>query len=607
MFKVINSKIKEISEKYKETSIQQVTSITFTIISIAGMLILGGTMYLSFINSTEEMVCKNNISLVEQVNLNLDSYIRNMMKISNTTYYSVLKKNNFSISNVNKELDLLYETNKDSLVSISVFSDDGQVVSSSPIGKIKKSIDPRKSEWFLKAKNKSENLHFSTPHVQNLFIDSDYKYRWVVSLSRVVDITYDGQVSSGVLLVDMNFTGIEQIFKNVDVGKTGYVYLTDKDGEIIYHPKQQLIYSNLIKENNIATAEYEDGNYKEVFQGEKRLITTKTVGYTGWKIVCVMPMQDITSDYCQMGIFALFIIFFLIFVLTFINMFVAIRITNPIIELEQSVKKFESGENDIDISINGSYEIQHLGKAIRSMVNQMHILMENIVYEQEAKRKNELNALQAQINPHFLYNTLDSIIWMIENENYDGAIIMVTALARLFRISLSKGKNIISVENELEHVRNYLTIQNIRYKNKFTYDIQAEREVLDLCSIKLIIQPLVENAIYHSMEFMDGDGEILIKAYIEEEELYIDIIDNGLGMTEEEVENLLKNVKKNKTKGSGIGLKNVNERIKIYFGDKYGLEIYSEPDEGTTIRIKMPCVKYEENQIEGGTEKYEKS
>jgi len=318
-------------------------------------------------------------------------------------------------------------------------------------------------------------------------------------------------------------------------------------------------------------------------------------------------MQDITSDYRQMGIFALFIVFFLIFVLTFINMFVAIRITNPIIELEQSVKKFESGESDIDISVNGSYEIQHLGRAISSMVNQMHILMENIVYEQEAKRKNELNALQAQINPHFLYNTLDSIIWMVENENYDGAIIMVTALARLCRISLSKGKNIISVENELEHVRNYLTIQNIRYKNKFIYDIQAQKEVLDLCSIKLIIQPLVENDIYHSMEFMDGDGEILIKAYIEEEELYIDIIDNGLGMTEEEVENLLKNVKKNKTKGSGIGLKNVNERIKIYFGNKYGLEIYSEPDEGKTVRIKMPCIKYEENKIEGRTEKREKN
>ena len=235
------------------------------------------------------------------------------------------------------------------------------------------------------------------------------------------------------------------------------------------------------------------------------------------------------------------------------------------------------------------------------MIKQMHVLMENIIQQQEAKRKSELNALQAQINPHFLYNTLDSIIWMIENENYDGSIIMVTALARLFRISLSKGKNIISVRNEIEHVRNYLTIQNIRYKNKFTYEIQDDENTLDLCCIKLIIQPLVENAIYHSMEFMDGDGEIIIKLYINDDNLFIEVIDNGLGMTEDEAMNLLKKERKNKSKGSGIGIKNVNDRIKIYFGEKYGVSIYSEPDEGTMIRINMPCIRYDEDQIEEGT------
>lgn len=275
-------------------------------------------------------------------------------------------------------------------------------------------------------------------------------------------------------------------------------------------------------------------------------------------------------------------------------MFVSSRITNPIVELERSVKKFESGEKNIGINISGSYEIQHLGKAIKSMVEQMNILMENIIHEQESKRKSELNALQAQINPHFLYNTLDSIVWMIENENYDGAIIMVTALARLFRISLSKGKNVIPLSDEIEHVRNYLTIQNIRYKNKFTYKIECEEETLNLASIKLVIQPLVENAIKHGMEFMDGDGEIIVKSYIENEELFIDVIDNGLGMPQETAEQILRGEKKLKGKGSGIGLKNVNERIQIYFGKIYGLQIYSEPDEGTTIRIHIPILKYSE-------------
>lgn len=285
---------------------------------------------------------------------------------------------------------------------------------------------------------------------------------------------------------------------------------------------------------------------------------------------------------------------FAIFILVFLNMFVSSRIANPIRLLEKCVKKLENGVKDVDVSISGSYEVQHLGKAIRSMVNQMHTLMDNIMIEQESKRKSELNALQAQINPHFLYNTLDSIIWMIENENYDGAIIMVTALAKLFRISLSKGKNIITVRDEIEHARNYLTIQNIRYKNKFTYNIEVDEKVLNYGSIKLIIQPLIENAIYHGMEFMGGDGEILVKAYAKDNELYIDVVDNGLGMLQDVANSLLTGESKIEKKSSGIGLKNVNERIQLYFGKRYGLEIYSEPDEGTTVRIHMPCVDFYE-------------
>lgn len=592
MKNLIKLKLQKIVKKCLDTSIQHIISVSFTVIAVVGMVVVGGALSLRFINSTEYMVSENNKSMLDQINLNLDSYLRNMMKVSDTTYYSVIKKKDLATESINKDMNLLYETNKDSLISICVFSEQGDVVSASPVGQLKKSVNPTQNEWFTKALTRKENLHFSTPHVQNLFFDPEYKYRWVVSLSRAVELTNNKKITSGVLLVDINFSGIEQICKNVNVGKSGYVYLVDREGEIIYHPRQQLIYSDLIVENNKAVANYDDGNHTETFQGEERLVTIKTVGYTGWKIVGVMPMADITSDYKQISLYAIFIMFFAIFILVFLNMFVSSRIANPIRALEKSVNKLENGVKDVDILISGSYEIQHLGKAIRSMVNQMHTLMDNIVREQESKRKSELDALQAQINPHFLYNTLDSIIWMIENENYDGAIIMVTALARLFRISLSKGKNIITVKDEIEHARNYLTIQNIRYKNKFTYTIEADEETLNFASIKLIIQPLIENAIYHGMEFMGGDGEILVKTYIKENDLYIDVIDNGLGMLQEVADTLLITESKVEKKSSGIGLKNVNERIQLYFGKNYGVKIYSEPDEGTTISIHMPGVDF---------------
>lgn len=592
MLNLIREEIQKIVKCFKNASIQHIISVSFTVIAVIGMCIVGGSLYFRFINSTENIISENNKSMLDQVNLNLDNYLHNMMKISDTTYYDVIKKKDLATDSMDKELDLLYEANRDSLTSICVFSKDGEVVAESPFEKLKSSVDPRASDWFYKAVSIKENLHFSTPHVQNIFINTDNKYRWVVSLSRAVELTNNKKTTSGVLLVDMNFSGIEQICKNANIGKSGYVYLIDRDGEIIYHPRQQLIYSDLIQENNKIAANYDDGNHIETFQGEERLATVKTVGYTGWKIVGITPMKDITSDYSQISTFAVFIISFGIFILVFLNMFVSSRIANPIRALEKSVKKLENGMKDVDISISGSYEIKHLGKAIKSMVNQMHTLMDNIISEQESKRKSELNALQAQINPHFLYNTLDSIIWMIENENYDGAIIMVTALARLFRISLSKGKNIITVRDEIEHARNYLTIQNIRYKNKFTYNIEADEKTFNYASMKLIIQPLIENAIYHGMEFMSGDGEILVKAYVKENELFIDVIDNGLGMPQEVADNLLIGKNKSEKKSSGIGLKNVNERIQLYFGKDYGLEVYSEPDEGTTIRIHMPCVDY---------------
>lgn len=605
MIRKIGLRLRQLKKWYMINSIKKIISSAFTIIAAIGILTVGGTLYLRYIESTEKIIDKNNILFIDQVNQNLDNYLRNMMKISNAVYYQVIKKANFSTDDISEELNLLYEANKDSLVSICIFSEYGQVLAAQPLTQVKEYVDPRQSDWFVKAKGKSENLHFSTPHVQNLFIDPDYKYRWVVSLSRAVDITNNGKISSGVLLVDMNFTAIEQLFKNVSMDNSSYIYLIDGEGEIIYHPRQQLIYSNLIDENNIIAADYEDGNHKEKFQGSSRLVTVKTVGYTGWKIVCVTPMNSIISNYSDMGIFSIFIILLFITIIAFTNVFVSSRITNPITELEKSVKRFESGESDIDILVDGSYEVRHLAKAIKSMVNQMHVLMDNIVKEQEAKRKSELNALQAQINPHFLYNTLDSIIWMIENENYDGAIKMVTALAKLFRISLSKGKNIIPLRDEIEHVRNYLTIQSIRYKNKFEYFIECDENTLNLCSIKLIIQPLVENAIKHGMEFMDGEGEVVIKAYIKESDLFIDVIDNGFGMTQENAEAILNGTAQVKGKGSGIGLKNVNERIKIYFGDSYGLSIFSELDEGTTVRIHMPYILVDE-WIGNGENKYEK-
>ena len=276
-----------------------------------------------------------------------------------------------------------------------------------------------------------------------------------------------------------------------------------------------------------------------------------------------------------------------ILMLIFVNQYLSSKIAQPLRRLEDSVKQLELEFPD-KIYVGGSAEIQHLGKTIRSMAEQMRQLMDDVVREQEQKRKNELDALQSQINPHFLYNTLDSIVWMVESERYEEAISMVTALANLFRISLSQGKTIITIAEEFQHAKNYISIQKVRYKNKFEVEFSLDEKLKDYLTIKLVIQPILENAIYYGMEAMDGDGEILVRGYEKDGDIYIDIIDNGIGMPPEQVEILLKEGVQKRKRGSGIGLINVDQRIKLYFGEDYGLHIESEPDEGTKVTIHLP-------------------
>lgn len=586
---------------YHRSSIQLILSIAFTAVAVIGMLFLGMALLLRFSSSANEMAGETSQRVLEQVNWSLDSYLRSMMRVSDTVYYRVIKNADLEQSGTEQELrdalELLYAKDRDVLVSLALFDSDGGLISATPLTELKNSVTPSREEWFTAAMERIENLHFSTPHVQNLFEDPDSRYHWVVSLSRHVELTGGGVIRSGVLLVDMNFSGIEQICKDVSFSDgQGYLYLIDRNGEIIYHPRQQLIYAGLLEENNQAAAAYSDGTYTEVFRSQRRQVTVKTVGYTGWKLVGVAPTESLRDNYSQLLLFALFVVSLSIFLLVFVNLRLSEWITAPMKKLDLAVRQVEKGAETADFDVDGPYEVEHLSHSVQSMVSTMRHLMEDVIQQEEEKRRSELDVLQSQINPHFLYNTLDSVVWMTENGRTQEAVVMLTALARFFRISLSKGSNIIPIGDELEHARNYLTIQKMRYKNKFSVDISAEPGIEKLYTIKLIVQPILENAIYHGMEYADGDGEIHIRAFREGENAVIEVEDNGPGMSDETVQQLLKPGRCSKAKGSGIGLRNVHQRIRLTFGAAYGLSIRSEPDNGTVVRICLPALEEEDAQ-----------
>ena len=571
-------------------SIRNSIFIYFTITSLVAVLLIVISIYSRLSSQLYDTVKQENVNLVNRVDSSMEVYLRNIMKLSDTIYYGIVKNANLSEDSIGEKLTLLYNNNKEQVSNIALISKEGEPISVVPAARFRKNFKAEDEEWFVNALNKTENIHFTLPHVQKMFEKGDNSYNWVISMSRAVEITVGGSTEQAVLLIEMAYQGLEEVLDEVTLGNGGYIYLMDSNGDIIWHPKFELIASGRVKENNLVAAGYDDGSREEIFNGTRQTVVTKTVGYTGWKLVGVIKGTGISLNMLKTRLFIVFVILLIIFIVILINSYISFRVTNPIRELEKSVKALEEGNLDADIYMGGSYEVQHLGKSVQDMKFRIKGLMQDIVNEHEEKRKSEFDSLQAQINPHFLYNTLDIIVWQIENEKQSEAVHTVTALARFFRLSLGKGKNIVTVRDEIDHVKNYLMIQHMRFKNKFDYEFDIAEDVLELPSLKLMLQPLVENAIYHGMEFMDGDGMIMVKAWREEDELYLSVADNGLGMTEDKVEMILtgKSTSGN-GRGSGIGVKNVNERIKLYFGEAYGLTIDSEPDEGTTVIIHLPA------------------
>ena len=584
---------------YKPGNIQTTIMIAFSIISALIILSMGIMMYWRFSDISEENIIENNQKLMDQTVESVENYLINMRQISDAAYYYVIKENDVSgnIDEIHKGMNLLYEANKDKLRSIAVYNKYGSLMAAEPVATQKEEPDVTKQEWFIQAMNRMENIHFSTPHVQNLFDDGTYRYYWVLSASRVVELTNGTESQTGVLLVDMDYSGISRMMEQINASGNGqYYYLCDGNGNIIYHPHQVQLDNGMQSESSVKAAASDEKIYDEYMEGVHRKVIVNSISYTGWKLVGVMPYSIFTTRMADIKQFVLVVSLLMAMMLELINQVISVRISSPIMKLNNSVNKYEEGKEP-HIYIGGSEEIRHLGKSIQESYKQNLSLMKRVVWEQNERRKSELDVLQSQINPHFLYNTLDSITWMIEGEKNEEAAFMITQLAKLFRISLSKGHTIISIRDELQHAQSYMNIQKIRYKNKFEVVFDIDPEILDHCVVKLVLQPILENAINYGIREMDGCGIIKICGKKADDRIILSVSDNGMGIPDDEIGFLLKDTNRIRKRGSGVGLVNVNNRIKILFGGQYGLYIESELDEGTTVYINIPAIEYtEENR-----------
>ncbi len=431
----------------------------------------------------------------------------------------------------------------------------------------------------LGAARASEGAYMTAPHVETIF---EGYYPWVVTMTAPLE----GGGEAAWVSLDISFSSISSYLKNVSIGQRGYCFLMDREGNIVYHPQQQLLYAGLKSEDTEALAALEDGDYAD----DTVIYCLASVEGSDWRAVGVSYVDELVNRNVNDMIRLSCLLAVVVLGAALLTGGLLFRfLGRPLRGLASAMESFESDADHFAYKpVGGTREVQELSDSFEHMVLRIQELMTTVREEEINLRKTELKALQAQINPHFLYNTLDSIAWMCEQGRNADAVRMVHALARLFRISISRGHELIPIAKEIEHAESYLQIQMYRYKNQFTYDFDVDPDCLGYYCNKITLQPIIENSINHGLDLMVDEGRIDVLVRQDGDDIVFSVRDNGVGMSEEQIEAIMQHGPTDRT---GIGIKNVNDRLKIYFGKSYGLHITSEPDVGTCVEIRMPKIK----------------
>lgn len=576
-------------------SIQSAMMISFSALMAVAVLIF----LMIALNFTSRTIYENSNNytsqIVRQVNYDIDTYIDYMENVSSlmaksgdVSLYLFEEDQSESEREEQRErvlaqFNTIMESRQD-IYNIAAVAENGRYILNKGEDVLTPYIDIQKLDWYQAAMNSDTGIAVSSSHVQNAIQSS---YKWVITLSRVLVNNRTGE-KAGLFFVDLNYSAISDLCNNNSIGNKGYIFVLDEKGNIIYHPKQQLMYGGLRTEHidEIMACETDSLTVRE--GTDRKLYTLSRSDKTGWTVVGAAYTSELLKNNKQAQILYVLAAIILILGVLLISNMLSRAITRPLRQLTESMSMVEKGQFDrANVDVTMENEIGSLGKSYNLMTERIHTLMEENVYEQKQKRKSELRALQAQINPHFLYNTLDSIIWMSEAGQNDEVVEMTAALAKLLRQSISNDNEQVELLQEMEYVRNYLTIQKMRYQDKLEYSIEIEPAVRHVMTVKLVLQPIVENAIYHGIKYKGSKGTLRIRAYAEGDDVCITVSDDGIGMEEAALKNIFTESKKSR-KQNGVGVPNVQKRLKLYYGEEYGITYESKPGVGTKALIRIP-------------------
>ena len=554
-------------EKAPHTGLRVTTILVSMVVGIVAIILCCLTVL--FMNRYRDSVLQGarttSIQAVSQVSSTVANYLSDM-NIAMDLVEESMTENDFA----RNELLEAFLSFRPDVVAVTSYDSDGTLLHCwSPGQQLREDFSQNLSFNLEKARS-TEGSFLSLPHVESIFIGY---YPWVVTLT--APLPQRGEIAW--VSLDLSFSSI---------GQHGYCFLMDKDGNIVYHPQQRLLYSGLKSENTAKLAAYADGAYTD----DTAIYSLTSVAGSDWRVVGVSYMDDLVNQSVREMIQLLLLLAIITLITAlFTSWLLSQLLDRPLRRLASAMEHFEASADHFTYHpVGGTREVQELSCSFGHMVMRIQQLMNTVREEEVNLRKTELKALQAQINPHFLYNTLDSIAWMCEQGRNADAVNMVHALAKLFRISISKGHELIPIAKEIEHAESYLQIQKYRYKNRFTYHFHVDSSCLEYLCNKITIQPFLENAINHGLDLMVDEGRIDVSVFPEGDDILFHVEDNGVGMSQEQIDAIMAQGPK---EHGGIGIRNVNDRLQIYFGKEYGVKISSQLDMGTCVEIRMPKVK----------------
>ena len=585
-----------------------------TTIALASTMIALGTALsiatLSF-SFTERAVRRSSrdytIQLIDQLQSTIDAYVGHMENIAAVVQVNEAVQR-YLTGEENGERAVAFlasiSATREDVSLILVMGRDGRVIAHDAAFELNPYTDVTEREWYRRAYSVPGRPVISPSHVQNV---ERGVYRWVITLSRTVNDPRTGH-PIGVMLVDLNFSVIDRLIHRISLGERGYVFIVNPDGRIIYHPRLELIHGKIEHEYIERVINDTAGEFVIDDAKGERVYTVDRSARTGWRVVGVNYLADMVRDravirrtyvYWTIGAIAAAVI---------VSIIVSLRLTLPIRRLRASMHAVKRGNFDVACEVVSANEIGELSRDFNIMVAKIRELVATIKVEQEQKRKSELMALQNQITPHFLYNTLDSIIWMAEAGHYDNVITTVAALGRLLRLSISHGEELITIQGEVEHIKSYLTIQKVRYRDTLDYQVAVEGAIVGWKMPKVILQPLVENAIYHGIKNKVAGGTVTITGERRGDGVVFTVRDDGVGIDERRMRALLAGEEVYKRRSFGrlargrpcVGVRNVHERIQLSFGRRYGLSFARAEAGGTVVTITLPILKPEEERDEDG-------